>query len=128
MINKFGKRLDGPGGRRLAPRAPVLMSAALHTVGASRTVSVVDVSKTGAQLLSRLPLQLGQEIWLKLLHQDVFGTIAWVDGEHCGVEFDVPLNAEEAASLQASGKVVIMPRLTAEEQLGAQDWQDNMMR
>jgi hypothetical protein len=104
------------------------MSAALHTVGASRSVTVLDVSKTGAQLRSRLPLQLGQEIWLKLVRNDVFGRIAWVDDELCGVEFDTPLGELEAADLQAMGKVVIMPRLSAEEQLAAQDWYSNLAR
>ena len=54
---EFGKRLDGPGGRRRATRAPILMSAALHTVGASRTVTIIDVSTTGARLRSALPLE-----------------------------------------------------------------------
>ena len=127
-MSNFGKRLDGPGGRRTTPRCPVLMSAALHTVGASRSVTVLDVSKTGAQLRSRLPLQLGQEIWLKLVRNDVFGRIAWVDDELCGVEFDTPLGELEAADLQAMGKVVIMPRLSREEQLAAQDWYSNLAR
>ena len=57
-MKTFGKRLDGPGGRRSAPRAPVAMSAAMHTIGASRTVGVLDVSKTGAQLRSREPVHM----------------------------------------------------------------------
>lgn len=127
-MNKFGKRVDGPGGRRSTPRCSVLMSAALHTVGASRTVSVLDVSKTGARLRSRLPMRLGQEVWLKMLANDVFGHIAWVDDALCGVEFDRPLSEKAAAELQAMGKVVIMPRLSREEQLAALDWQTNLAR
>jgi len=49
-MTAFGKRLDGPGGRRHSARAPVLMSAAMHAVGTSQTVSLVDVSRTGAKL------------------------------------------------------------------------------
>lgn len=126
--NDFGKRLDGPGGRRSTPRCTVLMSAALHTVGASRTVSILDVSKTGARLRSRLPMRLGQEIWLKMLNNDAFGRIVWAEEEMCGVEFDSPLSEAAAASLQAMGKVVIMPRLSREEQLAALDWQTNLAR
>ena len=109
MIRKFGKRLDVPGGRRSAPRAPVLMSAALHTVGASRTVSVVDVSNTGAKLRSRVPMHMSQVVWLKLSRADVFAKVVWTEGEHCGVEFDEPLNDAEAVGLLARGKVVITP-------------------
>jgi hypothetical protein len=127
-MSDFGKRLDGPGGRRSTPRSQVLVSAALHTVGASRTVSVLDVSKTGAQLRSQLPLRLGQEIWLKIMRCDAFGRIVWVDEELCGVEFDVPLDDAEVANLQAMGKVVILPRLTREEQLAAADWQTQLAR
>jgi hypothetical protein len=127
-MSNFGKRKDGPGGRRSTPRCAVLMSAALHTVGASRTVSVLDVSKTGARLRSRLPMRLGQEVWLKVLSADVFGHIAWVDEELCGVEFDTPLGEKAAAELQAMSRVVIMPRLSREEQLAALDWQTNLAR
>ena len=120
----FGKRLDGPGGRRASARAPVLMSAAMHAVGTSQTVSLVDVSRTGAQLRIHAPLEIGKEVWLKAPPADMFGTIVWVDGDHCGVAFETALGEEEAATLQARGKVVLMPRLSLEEQLGIEDWKN----
>jgi hypothetical protein len=123
-MTAFGKRLDGPGGRRHSARAPVLMSAAMHAVGTSQTVSLVDVSRTGAKLRGHAPLEIGKEVWLKAPPADMFGTIVWVDGDHCGVEFETPLGEEEAATLQARGKVVLMPRLSLEEQLGIEDWKN----
>jgi hypothetical protein len=125
-MKKFGKRLDGPGGRRSAPRAPVLMSAAMHTIGASRTVSVLDVSKTGAKLRARMPWHMSQVMWLKLARPNVFAKVVWTDGEECGVEFDEPLSEAEAASLQARRRIVIMPRESEKEQLAMADWQSNM--
>jgi hypothetical protein len=127
-MTAFGKRPDGPGGRRAVSRSPVLMSAALHTVGASHGVSVLDVSQLGLQLRSRLPLRVGQEIWLKLPHQDVFGTIAWVEQDLYGLQFDAPLGEAEAAALQAKGKAVIVPHLTREQQEAALDWQTDIIR
>jgi hypothetical protein len=127
-MTTFGKRLDVPGGRRTAPRAPVLMSAAMHTVGASRTVSVLDVSKTGAKLRCRVPLRMSQVVWLKLSRADVFAKVVWADGEQCGVEFDEALGETEAARLQARGKVVITPRLGPEEQPADEDWKSKMAR
>ena len=118
----FGKRLDGPGGRRRAMRAPILMSAALHTVGASRTVTIIDVSTTGARLRSALPLEAGQHVWLKIPSADVFARVQWTENDVYGVCFDKLLPVAEAASLQARGKVVIMPRLNLEEQLALEDW------
>ena len=127
-MGNFGKRLDGPGGRRAAQREPVLLNAALLTVRTSRPVTVVDVSKSGARLRVREPLFRGQQIWLKINPADLFGTVVWVDGEECGVLFDDPLGDAEVASLQARGKVVIMVGLTADEQLGAEDWESGFMR
>ena len=125
-MTAFGKRMDGPGGRRRAERAPVLMAAAMHTVGASRTVNIVDVSSTGARLRTRLPLKAGQQIWLKIPPNDVFGRVRWVEDDMCGIAFDEPLGRAEAARLQARGKVVLMPRLSLEEQLAIEDWKEGM--
>lgn len=123
-MTAFGKRLDGPGGRRAAARAPVLMSAAMHAVGTSHTVSLVDVSTTGAKLRIHAPLEIGKEVWLKAPPADMFGTVVWIDGEECGVEFEMPLGEEEAARLQARGKVVLTHGLSLEEQLGVEDWKN----
>lgn len=123
----FGKRLDGPGGRRRAKRAPILMSAALHTVGASRTVTIVDVSTSGARLKSGLPLEAGQNVWLKIPSADVFARVQWAEDDVYGICFDKPLTEAEAAELHARGKVVLMPRLSLEEQLALEDWKDGFI-
>ncbi len=54
--------------------------------------------------------------------------VMWVKEELCGIEFDEPLDPEELAGLQAKGKVIMMHGLTADEQLGAEDWQSNLAR
>jgi hypothetical protein len=102
------------------------MAAAMHVVGASRTVSIIDVSSTGARLRTSLPLDLGQIVWLKIPPNDVFGRVRWMEGDLCGIAFDEPLGTAEAARLQARGKVVIMPRLSLEEQLAIEDWKESM--
>ena len=127
-MRDFGKRLDGPGGRRVAAREPVLLNAALLTLRASRPVTLVDVSKTGARLRVREPLSQGQQIWLKINPIEIFGTVVWIDGEECGVLFDEPLADAEVASLQTRGKVIIVLGLCLDEQLGAEDWQSGLMR
>lgn len=124
----FGKRRDGPGGRRAAAREPVLLNAALLTLRASRTVTLLDVSATGARMRVKEPLFLGQEIWLKINPADLFATIVWLDAEECGILFDQPLTEAEAAALQARGKVVFCAGLTTDEQLGAEDWNTGLMR
>lgn len=127
-MNDFGKRRDGPGGRREAERAPVLLRAALHTMTSSRPITLFDVSATGAQMSMPEPLHCGQQLWLKIPPTIIFGSVVWIDEELCGVEFDAPLDPDELAVLQAKGKVIMMYGLTADEQLGAEDWQTNLAR
>jgi hypothetical protein len=123
----FGKRLDGPGGRRKSQRARVLLSVAMHTVGASRTASLLDVSATGAKLRVRLPLRLGDEVWLSILSNELFGKVVWVGEEECGVTFETPIPEAIAAKLQQRGRVVPMPRLSLEEQLAIEDWKAGLV-
>ena len=127
-MGDFGKRLDGPGGRRAAPREPVLLNAGLRTMQSSRSVTLLDVSRTGARMRVKEQLSLGQQIWLKVPPADIFGTIVWMDGDECGLLFDASLTPAEAGALQARGKVVFCAGLTEEEQLGAEDWQSGLMR
>ena len=124
----FGKRLDGPGGRRAAARQPVLLNAGLMTLQDSRVVTLIDVSKTGAKMRSAVALSLGQSIWLKIRPTDIFGTIAWIDGDHAGVAFDEPLTDANVRSLQARGRIVVVAGLSLDQQLGAEDWQAGLMR
>lgn len=127
-MNTFGKRLDGPGGRRKSQREPVRLAAAMHTVGASRTVSVIDVSRTGARLTSQLNLAVGQEIWLKIFPADVFARVRWAEEGTCGVLFDEPLSDAEVARLRARGRIVILPHLSVDEQLGIEEWEAGLAR
>lgn len=127
-MTKFGKRLDGPGGRRAMPREPVLLNAALMTMSASGSVTLLDVSKAGARMRVKERLFLRQQVWLKINPADIFGTIIWIDGDECGLLFDTPLTDDEVAGLQARGRVIFCAGLSAEEQLGAEDWQSGMMR
>jgi len=121
-MSAFGKRNDGPYGRRTAERERVLLSAAMLSVGASRTAIIRDVSKTGLKLEVNVPLKVGQELWLKLHPHDIFCRVVWVDGDCCGVEMDEPFSDAETEQLQAMGKTVWMPRLSKDEQLALQDW------
>lgn len=121
-MGTFGRRLDGPGGRRTADRERVLLSAAMLSVGASRTAIIRDVSKTGLKLEVKVPLKVGQNIWVKFHPFDLFGKVIWTDGSLCGVKLDEPFTDNEVAQLQARGKTVWMPRLSKEEQLAMADW------
>jgi hypothetical protein len=126
-MSAFGRRRDGPGGRRTADREQVQLSAAMLAVGASRTAIVRDVSQTGLKLEINVSLSVGQEVWLKLHPYNLFGRVMWVDGNLCGVKLDEPFSPKVTALLQAKGKTVWMPRLSKEEQLALADWRGGTM-
>lgn len=100
----------------------------MHTVGASRTVSIIDVSRTGARLKSQLDLAVGQEIWLKISPADVFARVRWAEEGTCGVLFDEPLSDADVAHLRARGRIVILPHLSVDEQLGIEEWEAGLAR
>ncbi|HVF36853.1 MAG TPA: PilZ domain-containing protein [Sphingomicrobium sp.] len=127
-MNEFGKRLDGPGGRRSQPRDPIVLTAALLSVRCSRSIILVDVSRTGAQIHVREAMEPGQEIWIKAHAAQMFGVIKWVEGEACGVAFDEPLDADQLAMLQAEGKVTMQRRCSPEEQVALEDWDHGTVR
>ena len=127
-MQEFGKRKDGPGGRRTSPRETVLLPAAMMSLSSSRTVYLVDMSRTGARLRIEQPLIEGQDIWLKISASNIFGTVVWVEEDHCGILFDDVLDGDDAALLQSRGKVVLIPSLSPEEQMAAAEWSAGLAR
>jgi hypothetical protein len=73
----------------------------LRTRCSSVSADLMDVSSTGARLAGdNLPAP-GEELFLKVERLDVFGTVAWSDGAHCGISFDEPLSDGEVCELAA---------------------------
>ena len=118
----FGRRLDGPGGRRGGERSPVHLAASLHALNTSRAVTLLDVSRDGAKMTIPEPMYRGQEVWLKVGQTQIFGTVRWVRDTDCGIVFDEQLNSRELALLQARGKVVMARGLSLEERRALASW------
>ena len=127
-MKKFGKRLDGPNGRRNAPRAAVALPAAMHSVGTSQAVSLLDVSTDGARMTYSRALYLGEEVWLKLPDGNFFGTIIWIKDDQCGVAFDHALSAEETDALKARGEADVLPKPSFKERLALDKWKRSVAR
>ena len=84
----FGKRVDGPEGRRWFKRKRVGTPAFAVCADESWPVLIQDLSMTGARLLVRdVPAQ-GAEVELKVGKRSLLGRVAWGFGQHCGVSFD----------------------------------------
>ena len=127
-MTEFGKRLDGPGGRRAAEREPVLLSAALLSMGCSRPIMLSDVSSTGAQLRIHDPMHCGQEVWIKVPPVEIFGEVIWAEDDRCGIIFDEPLSDDELGLLQALGSLTAVRNLLPEELLAMEDWGSGFAR
>lgn len=100
----FGRRIDGPTGRRRAQREEVVLAASALTPGASRAVVVTDVSPSGAKLIGRKLPPAGSDVLLTVGSAELFGEIAWLGHDECGISFESPLPAELTDYLKQEGR------------------------
>lgn len=84
----FGKRNDGPNGKRWLKRKRVGISAIAVFDDWSTPVLVQDLSLTGAKLMGRDFPSRPVNMTLSVGERSLPGEIRWAAGEHCGVAFD----------------------------------------
>lgn len=87
-MSSFGKRADGPGGRRSAVRREVAIIGSAMTLSGSRSVFVEDLCATGAKLVGHDLPPPGEELLLRTDDLAALGRVAWASSDHCGIEFD----------------------------------------
>jgi hypothetical protein len=124
----FGKRLDGPGGRRAANRCPAYKPTGIMTVDRSQVGYLLDVSATGAKLDGGRDLTVGQDIWLRTAGIDLLAQVVWTGPGVCGVTFDTPLSDETVYQLTRVPQGALFARLSLEEKLGAADYMNGFIR
>jgi hypothetical protein len=74
-------------GRRLEERVPTRLIAELVSLSGLQQVCVQSLSPHGAGLLvDHLP-GIGSEVVIAWPSHDISGTVAWADGQHCGIAF-----------------------------------------
>jgi hypothetical protein len=97
-MRSFGRSIGG--GRRHAPRQALPIPATISSLHATREISVVDLSATGARVQGPQLPSAGDpvSIWMETVR--VFGLVAWVRGNQCGIEFDPPLPSFEVERLR----------------------------
>lgn len=86
-MSSFGKRVDGPSGRRWLKRKRVGIAAFVMSCGRSAAVLIEDLSLTGARLRG-CDLLPGMKVALKVGNRQLSGAIAWAAGDQSGVRFD----------------------------------------
>ena len=84
----FGKRADGPGGRRWLRRKWVRTAASAVFGDGATGVLIENLSLTGARLRGfGLPM-LGTDVELKVGERSLSGRVAWAAGDQRGISFD----------------------------------------
>jgi hypothetical protein len=119
-MKAFGK-CDG-GGRRHASREHLQFPALVSTIQDDRVLVLVDLSSTGARLRGPDLPPVGEAVSLKVDYVRAFGTVAWLNGGECGVDFDSPIQSFQIARLSERVKVATFTAGGVEQQLGLQDW------
>ena len=83
----FGKRVDGPGGRRRIKRKPVTIHGSALTLRGSSCIIIEDMCLTGARVLGRdLPPE-GSEILVRSGERAIHGRVAWARDDRRGITF-----------------------------------------
>ena len=100
----FGKRIDGPSGRRRIAREEVVLAGSAQTVRSSRPVVVTDVSSRGAKLEGREMNNLDAEVLLLVGATDLFANIAWSNRSECGITFDEELSPQMVEHIKREGR------------------------
>ncbi|WP_237219957.1 PilZ domain-containing protein [Sphingomonas arenae] len=122
----FGRKSGG--GRRAAVRKAVHLPSTVLGIASSKTATLLDVSKAGAQLLiSSMPPD-GKDVLLRIAGIERVGRVVWRDDEKFGIEFDEPLSGLELYQVQELAYTPTPPGLTKEEKLIYRDWQIGLMR
>jgi len=83
----FGKRIDGPGGRRRIKRRPVHIRGSATTADGARSVVVEDLCLIGAKLVGHDLPAPGGEIVLRARERAIAGRVAWADDDRRGIIF-----------------------------------------
>ena len=75
---------------RAFPRLQLGISAQLETLEGRQRVRLMDLSVGGARVVLSQAGDIKQGVltWIRF---ETYGSVAWVDGKHIGLEFDKPL-------------------------------------
>lgn len=96
----FGKRVDGPGGRRRASRNPAAIRAEMKTPAEWIDVMLIDMSSTGAKLHGPYLPPEGQVVLVRIGPLEAMGTVVWSEPNLCGIRFDTPASDDDVGLLQ----------------------------
>ena len=97
-MSEFGKA-EG-GGRRESLRACVPQLAILSTIASDRRVGLINVSSRGVCVTAPDLPALGEDVVFQADSIQLFGQVAWANGNQCGVTFLAPMTQDQVEELQ----------------------------
>ena len=87
MVGSFGKRSDGPGGRRRIRRKWVSIQGSASGLDGSSCVLIEDLCLSGARVRGPdLPSE-GKEILLRSGNRAILGKVVWARSDRRGIVF-----------------------------------------
>lgn len=125
-MSTFGKSRGG--GRRVAQRDALPLPAVVTTPTQCQTAELVDVSSTGVRLRAAQVPPEGEYIQVIIECVRAFGTVMWVAGNECGVEFDSPMLSVEAERLRRNANTAMFSELALPERLAMEEWASGVSR
>jgi hypothetical protein len=115
-------------GRRGEPRAYIQLPVSLEALSGRNSVSLLDVSRTGARLEGASLPANGKDVVLTCGAIETFGTVVWNVSGRCGVHFDEPLGGAELMALRGVAVAVERTGMTPEELQATADWANGLAR
>ena len=105
MMPEFGRRIDGPGGRRKNARSAVVLAASAVTLGGSRSVILEELCSTGAKLRGGGFTRTGQQLVVRVGSLELLASVIWDHQDQCGIAFDAPLGMDAIEVVKNEGRL-----------------------
>ena len=115
-------------GRRAEPRAYIHLLASVEGLDGRNSVSLLDVSRTGARLEAAQLPAVGKDVVLRCGSIDTFGTVVWNTSGRCGVHFDEPIGGKELMALRGIAVATERSGMTPEELQATAEWANGLAR
>ena len=115
-------------GRRAEPRAYIQLPASVEALDGRNSVSLLDVSRTGARLEAADLPAVGKDVVLRCGAIDTFGTVVWNISGRCGVHFDEPIGGQDLMALRAVAVAAEHSGMTPDELQATADWANGLAR
>jgi hypothetical protein len=107
----------------------MLLPAAVSSISSNGDfMTLLDISATGGRLRGPDLPAVGKSLLLRVDAVEAFGTVTWIRGDSCGVEFDCPLTGLELSTLNQENVKARVLKLTPEKKRAYDAWQSSLSR